>query len=97
MNNSVVYFYLQILIFLHYSVRVCICVYCSIWGSTNIAAFNVIVFLMIAAHLRAVFSDPGAVPLPKTSLDFSDMHSGQKMSKVFLFVLILDFSFDSFP
>jgi len=55
---------------------------CSVWGSTNIAAFNVIVFLMIAAHLRAVLSDPGTVPLPKTSLDFSDMHSGQKMSKV---------------
>jgi len=56
---------------------------CSVWGSTNIAAFNVIVFLMVAAHLRAVLSDPGTVPLPKTSLDFSDMHSGQKMSKVY--------------
>ena len=44
--------------------------------------FNVVVFLMVAAHLRAVFSDPGTVPLPKTSLDFSDMHSGQKISKV---------------
>jgi len=54
----------------------------SVWGSTNIAAFNVVLFLMIAAHLRAVLSDPGTVPLPKTSLDFSDMHSGQKISKV---------------
>ena len=62
---------------------------CSIWGSTNIAVFNVIVFLMIAAHLRAVFSDPGTVPLPKTSLDFSDMHSGQKMSKVCCAVFLL--------
>ena len=58
------------------------CGVCSVWGSANIAAFNVIVFLMVAAHLRAVLSDPGTVPLPKTSLDFSDMHSGQKMSKV---------------
>ena len=33
---------------------------------------------MSASHLRAVFSDPGIVPLPKANLDFSDMHSGQK-------------------
>ena len=55
---------------------------CRVWSYTNIAVFNLVVFLMVAAHLRAVFSDPGTVPLPKTSLDFSDMHSGQKMSKV---------------
>jgi len=64
-----------------YETRLIYCVY-SVWGSANIAAFNVIVFLMVASHLRAVLSDPGTVPLPKTSLDFSDMHSGQKMSKV---------------
>ena len=40
--------------------------------------FNLIVFLMTVAHLRAVLSDPGVVPLPKTSLDFSDIHSGNQ-------------------
>ena len=33
---------------------------------------------MAISHARAVFSDPGIVPLPKTGLDFSDMHSGQR-------------------
>ena len=44
--------------------------------------FNIIIFLIVMSHLRSVLSDPGTVPLPKTSLDFSDMHAGQKMSKV---------------
>ena len=49
-----------------------------LWGAFNVLVFNIIVFLMSASHLRAVFSDPGIVPLPKANLDFSDMHSGQK-------------------
>ena len=36
---------------------------------------------MISSHLRAVLSDPGMVPLPKTSMDFSDMHSGQRRTE----------------
>ncbi|XP_045209987.2 palmitoyltransferase ZDHHC3-like [Mercenaria mercenaria] len=53
----------------------------TLWGAFNVLVFNVIVFLMAAAHIRAVISDPGIVPLPQTSLDFSDMHSGkQKMN-----------------
>lgn len=27
------------------------------------------------AHLKAVFLDPGIVPLPHTRLDFSDLHA----------------------
>lgn len=55
-------------------------VYFRLWGAFNVLVFNTIVFLMAAAHIRAVISDPGIVPLPQTSLDFSDMHSGkQKM------------------
>ena len=46
------------------------------------AAFNAVIFLMIISHMQAVLSDPGTVPLPKTSIDFSDMHSGQKLPKV---------------
>merc|ERR1712178_320656 len=50
----------------------------TLWGSCNVVFFNVIVFLMAMAHMRAVFSDPGVVPLPKNNLDFSDMHAGAK-------------------
>lgn len=32
---------------------------------------------MACAHLRAVLSDPGTIPLPQTRLDFSDIHSGE--------------------
>jgi hypothetical protein len=38
-----------------------------------------IVFLMTVSHMRAVLSDPGIVPLPKTGLDFSDLHAGRSM------------------
>lgn len=48
----------------------------SLWGAFNVVCFNTIVFLLIMAHLRAVFSDPGIVPFPDNNLDFSDMHSG---------------------
>jgi ribosomal protein L40E len=53
----------------------------SHWGTANVVAFNFVIFLMVVSHLRAVLSDPGTVPLPKTSIDFSDLHAGQKMSK----------------
>ncbi|KAK2170000.1 hypothetical protein LSH36_5g15063 [Paralvinella palmiformis] len=58
----------------------------TLWGAFNIVAFNLVVFLMLVAHVRAVFSDPGIVPLPKTSLDFSDIHSGKKMDKFLFYV-----------
>ncbi|KAG8191560.1 hypothetical protein JTE90_021165 [Oedothorax gibbosus] len=48
----------------------------SLWGAFNVVCFNIIVFLLIMAHMRAVFSDPGMVPFPDNNLDFSDMHSG---------------------
>ncbi|XP_064617211.1 palmitoyltransferase ZDHHC3-like [Liolophura sinensis] len=50
----------------------------TLWGAANAVVYNVVIFLAMAAHLRAVFSDPGIVPLPSTSLDFSDMHTGQR-------------------
>lgn len=34
---------------------------------------------MTVSHMRAVLSDPGIVPLPKTGLDFSDLHAGRSM------------------
>ncbi|CAD5122232.1 DgyrCDS10681 [Dimorphilus gyrociliatus] len=45
----------------------------SLWGALNAFVFNIIIFLLVVSHLRAVFSDPGLVPLPRNRLDFSDM------------------------
>lgn len=47
----------------------------SLWGTFNVFLFNTIIFLLVMAHLKAVFLDPGTVPLPSTRLDFSDIHS----------------------
>lgn len=41
----------------------------------HVVLFNTIVFLLIMSHLKAVFSDPGTVPLPANRLDFSDMYT----------------------
>ncbi|KAK7105270.1 palmitoyltransferase ZDHHC3-like [Littorina saxatilis] len=49
----------------------------SLWGCINVIIFNLIVFFIGVSHLRAVLSDPGVVPLPSASMDFSDMHSSQ--------------------
>lgn len=51
----------------------------SLWGAMNAVLFNTILFLIIMAHCRAVFSDPGVVPLPHNGLDFSDRHSSNKV------------------
>ncbi|MCL4135590.1 UNVERIFIED_CONTAM: hypothetical protein GTU68_032023 [Idotea baltica] len=48
----------------------------SLWGTAHALAFNILVFLTMMAHVRAVFSDPGIVPLPQSRIDFSDMHAG---------------------
>lgn len=48
----------------------------SLWGSVHAVLFNTIVLLLFMAHGRAVFSDPGIVPLPQNRIDFSDDHGG---------------------
>lgn len=53
----------------------------SLWGAFNVVCFNVIVFLTLMAHTRAVFSDPGTVPLPETNLDFSDVLRSSKSTE----------------
>lgn len=55
--------------------------FCSIWGPINVVAFNTVVFMLTMAHLKAVLSDPGKVPLPQSRLDFSDLHSLQTSKK----------------
>jgi len=48
----------------------------SLWGAFHVVAFNSIVLLLTMAHLRAVLSDPGVVPLPQSKPDFSELHTG---------------------
>lgn len=50
----------------------------SLWGAFHAVAFNIVVLLLTMAHLRAVFSDPGIVPLPQSKLDFAELHTGSK-------------------
>lgn len=49
----------------------------TLWGSFNAVLFNFILTLFMVSHLRAVFSDPGVVPLPQSKLDIADIHSKQ--------------------
>ena len=44
----------------------------SLGGSFLVVSFNLLVTLMVVAHLRAVFSDPGMVPVNNTPVDLSD-------------------------
>ena len=46
----------------------------SYWGLFHILAFNTVVLMLFSSHARAVFSDPGIVPLPQNRMDFSDFH-----------------------
>ncbi|KAF3697664.1 Palmitoyltransferase ZDHHC3 [Channa argus] len=47
----------------------------SIWCTLHGSVFNLILLLLLACHAKAVFSDPGMVPLPETAIDFSDLRS----------------------
>ncbi|KAL6118272.1 uncharacterized protein ACO6RY_03103 [Pungitius sinensis] len=47
----------------------------SVWCSLHGFVFNLILLLLLACHAKAVFSDPGMVPLPETAMDFSDLRS----------------------
>ena len=47
----------------------------SLWASFHVVMFNMIIFMLFMAHARAVFTDPGIVPLPSHRIDFSDSHS----------------------
>jgi len=49
--------------------------YNSLWGTFNAVVFNTLLLMSSIAHFKAVFSDPGIIPLPMNRIDFSDMHS----------------------
>lgn len=59
------------------SLEIVIYFYFSLWGPINVVAFNTVILLLAMAHLKAVLTDPGTVPLPQTRLDFSDIHSSE--------------------
>lgn len=39
------------------------------------AIFNILLFLLVYSHSKAMTADPGIVPLPVTRIDFSDLRS----------------------
>lgn len=46
------------------------------WGFLHALVFNLLLLNIVLSHLRAMLSDPGIVPFPKTALDFSEMEVG---------------------
>ncbi|KAJ8927152.1 hypothetical protein NQ314_020425 [Rhamnusium bicolor] len=47
----------------------------SLWGTFNVVMFNTVIFFLMIAHIKAVLTDPGTIPLPQNRVDFSDIHS----------------------
>jgi len=54
----------------------------SLWGVFHVVVFNIILFLLIFAHTRAMMSDPGIVPLPRMQMDFSDMQESNSRTNL---------------
>jgi len=50
----------------------------SLTGSFIVIFFNLLVTLMVVAHLRAVLSDPGMVPVANLPVDLSDQDFNEK-------------------
>lgn len=57
----------------------CICF--SFYGTLNAIVICTLIFLSILSHGRAAYSDPGFVPLPKKTIDFSDVNSTANTNK----------------
>jgi len=53
----------------------------SLWGTFHVVAFNTFIFLMVLSHIKASFTDPGKVPLPKVAVDFSEARRGSRKKK----------------
>jgi hypothetical protein len=47
----------------------------SLWGTMHGLLFTFLFTLCLFSHLKATFSNPGIIPLSRTALDFSDLHS----------------------
>ena len=45
----------------------------SLYGTMNAFILCTLIFLALASHARASYTDPGFVPLPKKGIDFSDV------------------------
>ncbi|TDG48619.1 hypothetical protein AWZ03_004948 [Drosophila navojoa] len=48
----------------------------SIWAPFHVVVFHAIVLLVFMSHSKAVFTDPGIVPLLSNRPDFSDLEPG---------------------
>lgn len=48
----------------------------SVLFPIHTTVIHIITLMILVSHLRAVFTDPGRVPLPVTAIDFSVLHGG---------------------
>ncbi|MGH0185086.1 UNVERIFIED_CONTAM: hypothetical protein FKN15_016877 [Acipenser sinensis] len=62
----------------------------SFWSWFHGVVFNLILVLLLACHFKAVFSDPGMVPLPEAAIDFSDLRSRSSRNNDRLVSIISD-------
>lgn len=51
-------------------------IFFSLWAPFHIVLFNTFLLLLTVSHLRAMFSDPGTVPLSHTNVSLSDLRQG---------------------
>lgn len=56
----------------------------SVWACVHVAVFNTLLLLVVTSHGRAMLSDPGIVPLPKTRFDKRPTHNPAKLNTVLL-------------
>lgn len=53
----------------------------SLWGSFHAVLFNTFLFLLVYAHIKAIVSDPGRIPLPEVAVDFSDSRRSSRKGR----------------
>jgi len=66
---SLLFIYIIYIILLFY-------IFFSLWAPFHIVLFNTFLLLLTVSHLRAMFSDPGTVPLSHTNVSLSDLRQG---------------------
>jgi len=53
----------------------------NLWGTVHAVIFNTLVFLLVFSHFKASFSDPGHVPIPEVSVDFSETRRSSRKKR----------------
>ena len=53
----------------------------SLWGTIHVVLYNTVIFILVYAHIKAVRSDPGRLPLPEVAVDFSETRRTSRKRK----------------